>query len=98
MKQLSSAEQEAVANFEKKHLVFDPYVGDHLGYPFFREKKLSGKRVYFLIYDDVKIVLMVSVSDKKAQHDTIEEIKLHLKDYYALVKEVLTRHGGYGHA
>ncbi len=95
-KQFSKEEQRQVETFEKKQLVENPYVGDPLGYKFFREKKVGGKRVYFLVYDGIKAVLMVAVSDKKAQQETIDEIKGRLEDYYDVVKEAIKQHGGYG--
>ncbi len=95
-KQLSKEEQRQVENFEKKQLVENPYVGDPLGYKFFREKKVGGKRVYFLVYDDIKAILMVAVSDKKAQQETIDELKGRLEDYYEVVKEAIKQHGEYG--
>ena len=62
-------------------------VGKPLGYPFFREKKMGKYRVYFLIYEDVDTVLLVTISDKKAQQDTIDKIKNQL-DYY---KEIIRK-------
>lgn len=92
-KRFSKEEQKEIENFEKKQLVNNPYVGDHLGYPFFREKKVSGKRVYYLVYEDLKAVLIVSVSDKKTQQETINEIKERLEEYYEVIKEALRQHG-----
>ena len=54
--------------------------------------------MYFLIYDDLKAVLMVAVSDKKTQQETINEIKNKLKDYYFIVKDAIKQHGEYDHA
>ena len=39
-----------------------------------REKRLDGKRIYYLIFDDLKAVLMVAVSNKKAQQKVIDYI------------------------
>lgn len=50
-------------------------VGQPLTYPFFREKKIRGKRVYFLVYEDLKVAFLVNVSKKKYQQETIDEIK-----------------------
>ncbi len=36
----------------KEQLRINPYVGKPLGYKFFREKKLDGFRIYYLIYED----------------------------------------------
>ena len=74
-----------------------PYVGDPLGYEFFSEKKIKGKRVYFLVYYDIRAVLMVGISDKKAQRETIDGIKSRLNEYYEVVKEAIKQHGEYGH-
>ncbi len=95
-RQFSKEEQRQVENFEKKQLVENPDVGKPLGYRFFREKKVGGKRVYFLIYEDIKAVLIVAVSDKKAQQETIDDIRSRLEDYHGVVKEAIKRHGEYG--
>lgn len=52
-----------------------------MNYQFLREKKLKDKRIYFLIYKEICIVLLVSASDKKTQQETINEIKLYLDEY-----------------
>ena len=86
-KRLSKEEQAEVENFEKKQLVNNPYVGDPISYPFFREKKVWNKRIYYLIYDELKAVLVVGISDKKAQQETIDAIKDKLKEYYEIIKD-----------
>ena len=98
VKRFSKEEQRQVELFEKDQLRDNPYVGDPLGYKFFREKKVGGKRVYFLVYDDLKAVLMVGVSDKKTQQDTIDKIKEKLDDYYEVIKEAIKQHGESYHA
>lgn len=97
-KRFSPEKQKEVEQFEKKQLVNNPYVGDPLSYKFFREKKVGGKRVYFLVYDDIRAVLMVGVSDKKAQQETIDEIKDCLEKYYEIIKEAIKQHGESGRA
>lgn len=89
---LSREEQKKIENFEKRNLITNPYVGDPLSYSFFREKKIWNKRVYYLIYDDLKSVLMVGISDKKAQQETIDEIKDRLNEYYEVIKEAIRQH------
>jgi mRNA-degrading endonuclease RelE of RelBE toxin-antitoxin system len=59
----------------------NPYVGDMIRYKFFREKRLKEKRVYYLVYDDLKIVLMVAIGGKKAQEWTIDEIVKDFNEY-----------------
>ncbi len=66
-------------------------VGKPLSFPFIREKKLSGKRIYYLVYKEIAIILLVDVSNKKDQDLVIKEIKKRLekyKDYiYSLIKK-----------
>ena len=97
-KQFTNEEQQQVENFEKRQLIENPYVGDSLGYRFFREKRVGGKRVYYQVYEDLKAALMVAISDKKTQQETIDEIKSRLQDYYLVVQEILKQHDGSGHA
>ena len=87
---LSKTEQAAIEKFEKK-LVENPHLEKPLGYIFFREKKLNGNRVYYLVYDEFVIVLMVAVSDKKTQQATIDGIKQRLDEYYSFVKDTLRK-------
>ena len=85
---LPKSVQEQVKKLRDK-IKENPYVGDPLGYKFFREKKIQGFRLYYLVYDDILVVLFVLLSDKKTQQATIDEIKLHLIDYYHLVHKKL---------
>lgn len=64
-------------------------VGQPLGYPFFREKKMDKYRIYFLVYEELDAVLLVTISDKKAQPETIERIKNQLDFYKDLIKKSL---------
>jgi len=59
----------------------NPYVGDQIRYKFFREKRLRENRIYYLIYEDISIVLVVAISGKKAQQETIDEIVKYFKEY-----------------
>lgn len=82
--------QERVIKLREK-IKENPYVGDPLGFKFFREKKLEGLRLYYLVYDDILVVLFVLLSDKKTQQETIDEIKLHFTDYYHQVHQQLKK-------
>ncbi len=64
-----------------------PLVGKPLGYPFFREKKFGKYRVYYLVYEDIDTVLLITVSDKKAQQETIDRIKKDLDFYKEIIKK-----------
>lgn len=59
----------------------NPYVGDQIRYKFFREKRIKEKRIYYLVYDDLMLVLIVALSDKKAQEETIDKIVGYFKEY-----------------
>gem|GEM_PF-5785897 len=58
-----------------------------MGYPFFRENKMGKYGLYFLIYEDVDTILLVTISDKKAQQDIIDKIKSQLDQYKELIRK-----------
>ena len=90
-KNLTKDEQVRIKNIRDKQLKNSPYVGKPLNYTWFREKKIAGKRLYFLIYDDLCAVLIVAWSDKKTQQATINSIKLALDFYKEDVRKQLSR-------
>ncbi len=65
------------------------FTGNPLGFKFLREKRIDGKRIYFLVYEDLKSALMVSVSDKKTQQETIDRIKRLLPEFKKLTEELV---------
>ena len=67
----------------------DPYVGDSLRYRFLREKRIIGKRVYWLVYDDLKAVLVVALSNKKTQQETIDRIVPYFDEYRTYMEKLL---------
>ncbi len=79
--------QEAAEKIPRS-LAENPYVGKPLGYPFLREKKISGRRVYYLIYDDLGLVLLVATSDKKDQQATIDHIRENLDEFKEVAKSI----------
>lgn len=62
-------------------LVENPHSGKPLGAKWFREKRYNKYRIYYLIYDDIKAVFMVAISEKKNQQKVINTIKL-LLDFF----------------
>jgi len=60
---------------------------------FFREKKFGGKRLYYLVYDDVLIVLALAIGGKKTQPATINRILLNLAEYQQYVFKTLRKKG-----
>ncbi|MDP7180279.1 MAG: hypothetical protein QF824_03345 [Candidatus Woesearchaeota archaeon] len=71
-----------------KQLAISPHSGSPLGYPFLREKRIREKRVYYLIYDDLKLILLVATSSKKNQQDTIDHIKEQLDEFRSVAEDI----------
>jgi len=72
--------------------------GDEVGKPlaglsFLREKKFDGKRLYYLIYPEWSVILVVAVSDKKAQQATINRIILETTQHQIYVFDLLRKKG-----
>lgn len=86
----SKSDQEAATKIPS-HLKENPYVGRPLGYPYLREKKIGGRRIYYLIYDDLKLVLLVATSDKKDQQATINHIKGNLDEFRTIARKISTQ-------
>lgn len=80
-----------VAEKMPKKLKNDPYTGDQCGYPFLREKRIREKRVYYLIYDDLRLVLLVATSGKKDQQTTIDHIKENLHEFRIIAETIITQ-------
>lgn len=64
------------------------YVGDQLQIKSLREKRLKNKRIYYLVYNDLKAVLVVAISNKKAQQKTINCILQYLDGYRNHIKKI----------
>ena len=75
-----SADREAVEKLPLK-LKENPFAGKPLCYPFLREKGVCEKRVYYPIYEDLKLMLFVATSGKKNQQEVIDYIREHLQEY-----------------
>ena len=66
----------------------NPLIGKPLGYPFLREKKIKERRIYYLVYEDLKIVLLVAASGKKDQQATIDHIKKNLHEFKKIAEDI----------
>ena len=51
------------------------------GLSFFKEKKFGGKRLYFLVYQEFLVVLVLALSDKKTQQVTIEDFEKPIQNH-----------------
>ncbi len=89
-KLLDKSELLEYENF-KKELKKGNILGKPLGYDFFREKKIGGKRVYFLVYKEITLILFVKSSKKKYQQETIDEIKFLLPEFKKLAYDIYKR-------
>ncbi len=84
----SQAFQEEIAKYDKSfldridkiedRLMLNPNYGTPLGTKWFRETRFENYRVYYLVYNDLKAIYMVAISDKKDQQKTINTIRLFL--------------------
>ena len=88
--QLEKFEQERILKFQEQLRSF-PFVGKPLGFKFFREKKFNGKRMLYLIYEDLKVVFFITICDKKSQQKEIDIIKANFKYYEEIVREILNK-------
>lgn len=66
----------------------NPSSGKPLGYPFLREKRIHEKRIYYIVYEDLKLVLLVATSGKKNQQATINHIKENLEAFKEVAEDI----------
>ncbi len=69
----------------------NPWVGDQLQIKSLREKRLTKKRIYYIVFDDLKCVLVVAISDKKTQQDTIDYILRDIEKYKIYLENLLRK-------
>lgn len=91
LKEISKLSKDYRETAEKipKKLAENPHLGNPLSYPFLREKRIKEKRIYYLVYKDLKLILLVAVSGKKDQKDTINHIKKHLEEFKKIAKDTI---------
>ncbi len=88
---LPKDDQAEIDKLTKEELPNNPYQGRALGFKFLREKRIKGKRVYFLIYENYVLVLMVAIGDKKTQDEDINQIKKNREEYLKLIKNIFKK-------
>jgi len=66
----------------------NPLLGKQLTYTFLRESKIKERRVYYLIYEDFKLILLVATSGKKDQQKTINHIKRNFDEFRKVAKDI----------
>ncbi len=82
--------QNQVDNIGDK-LIINPYLGKPLGIKWFREKKIDKYRIYYLIYEDLKSIFMITISEKKDQQKTINTIKLLFNVFRIELKDIVNK-------
>ena len=80
--------QAEIEEFEIK-LINNPQLGKPLNYTYLREKRIKNIRIYYLVYEEFIVVMMVEISDKKLQQATIDKIKENLDYYHEIVQIAL---------
>ena len=78
---LAFSEKQRVDNIVESLFVNADVTGDPLRVPFFREKRLKGKRMLYLVYKNLSAILLVAITDKKTQQVTINDILKNLEEY-----------------
>ena len=88
---LNKLDNNEIQRIEKieQHLKEDPFSGKPLSYKFFREKKLNGKRMLFLVYEEHNSIFLITITDKKAQQNEIDLIKANLDIYKDKIKKLI---------
>lgn len=66
----------------------NPFVGKPINVKWFREKKHGKTRIYYLIYENLKSVYLVNMSEKKDQQAIINSILLLLDVYKKEIEEL----------
>ena len=66
----------------------NPYVGKPLNVKWCREKKFGKLRIYYLIYENLKAVYLVNLSEKKDQQAIINSIMVLLDVYKKEIEEL----------
>ncbi len=87
---LPNWEQQRVERFALQLAENGPLIGKPLRYPFLREKRFNGNRLYYLIYEEWKVVLLADISDKKEQPETIDRIATRLNELKEFVRQKIS--------
>jgi len=83
---LDKSEKQWITNIKDK--LKEQPTGKPLGYEWFREKKYLNKRLYFLIDENSKRILLVTFASKKDQKEIILFIKSNMKELIYYLKNI----------
>jgi hypothetical protein len=87
--QFNPSAKKRIIRFIQQLTINGSKAGKPLGFVFFREKKFDGKRMYFLVYEEWKTILIVAFSNKKIQQETIDRIRKELPRHKERVFETI---------
>ena len=73
----------------EKHLKENPYVGDPIDSKWLREKRVGKYRSDYLIYEELKSVFMVAISEKKDQQKVIDTIQIFLSFFKEEIEKLI---------
>ncbi len=71
-----------------KNKLKENVAGKPLGFEWFREKKYENKRLYFLVDEQNKKILLVAFATKKDQQKVIDFIKSNMKELLDYLKNL----------
>jgi len=69
----------------------NPFVGKPLGVKWFREKKFENYRIYYIIFEEKRVVYVVNLSTKKDQQKIINSIWFLLNHYKKEIELLLNK-------
>jgi mRNA-degrading endonuclease RelE of RelBE toxin-antitoxin system len=75
----------------ENRLVENPFYGSPLGTRSFRETRFENYRIYYLVYEDLKAIYMVAISDKKDQQKVINTIRLFLDFFRQEIEKIVVK-------
>ena len=81
--------EQTIAGKIVRQLRQNPLAGKPLSYPFLREKRVKEKRIYYLVYTDLELVVLVATNTKKDQNLRISKIKEHFTEYRTLAEKII---------
>lgn len=90
IEKLDKGDQEIIENIYRK-IGENPYTSDQLRYKHLREKRIKEKRIYFLVYEDLRTVLIVAIGGKKNQQATINHIISYFEEYRDYLERLLRK-------
>lgn len=82
---IDSSEQTWIQKIKSK--LETSITGKILNFNWFREKKHNNKRLYFIVDEERKRILLVAFASKKAQRQMIEFVRQNMEDLFRYLKE-----------